>query len=144
MAYEFSEIFEAQAMRIDREAAQANADLEAARLADDPSSTMALSQRILELDAQRNALVTRANAFVRQSQSQAAHLAGDEDLSREDAALVRKYGIKPGDLAIAKNWTTAGNMTVTEKVETYLRNAQRLREDRANGRYRDDQGRVTR
>jgi hypothetical protein len=136
MAYEYSEIFEAQAQRIDREAAQANADLEAARQAGDPDWTMTASQRILELDAQRNALVTRANSYVRQSQ--ATPMAGDEDLSREDAALCAKYRIKPSDLAVAKNWTSAGNMTAAEKVETYLKNQARYRNARANGTYRDD------
>jgi hypothetical protein len=75
---------------------------------------------------------------------QPAPMAGADDLSRRDQELCRKYGIPPGDLSIAKNWTATPGLSDEKKIETWLGNRQRLANDRASGAYRDDQGRVTR
>ena len=56
MAYTYDEILTAQFQRLATEQAQASADLEAARLQDDADAVMFSAGRVLEIDAQRNAL----------------------------------------------------------------------------------------
>jgi hypothetical protein len=142
MAYSYEEVLSAQATRIDDEQAEAVALLESARRAEDAGSVNLWADKILELDAKRQHLFERARAYAQPAQ--AREMPGAEDLSRADAALAAKYRLSAGDLAIAKNWTTAGDLTEEQKVATYVQNVNRLREERASGRYRDDRGRVTR
>lgn len=127
MAYDWSSILTAQAERIDSEQAEAAAQLEAARHREDASDVMHYSNRILDLDLQRNALAARANNFVAAQQAQ----------PRGNA-----YGLSNEEIEIAKASHSGG--TVQERIEEYARNKQKLQYMRATGEYRDDQGRVTR
>lgn len=72
-----------------------------------------------------------------QKPRQAPPMPGEDQLSRGDLALCRKYGIAPDDLPAAKNWTTNSNFTDEQKVQTYVENQKRYRQARADGSYRD-------
>jgi hypothetical protein len=142
MAYSYADIFQSEAERIDSEHAAAVAEMEAARLNEEPDRVRWASKTILALDAERANLIARANNWARPAQ--AAPMAGAEDLSHQDVALCRQFGLQPSDLKVAKGWTGDPNMSDADKVKTYVENRQRYRQARQSGEYRDDQGRVTR
>jgi hypothetical protein len=71
-------------------------------------------------------------------------LAGGDELSHRDTQLARHYGLSAKEIGIAKNWTSDPNITDEDKVREYVSQRQRYRAARADGSYRDDQGRVTR
>ena len=54
----------------------------------------------------------------------------------------REIEVTSGRRAVQQSYDA--DVTDEFKVRTYLENKQRLAQDRASGRYRDDQGRVTR
>ena len=89
-----------------------------------------------------------SNEYHRMAQEHANSMnappAGSEDLPREDADLARRYGLTGSELSIAKGWTADPNIPPEAKVREYLSQRQRYRQARADGSYRDDQGRVTR
>ena len=72
------------------------------------------------------------------------HVPGADNLSRGDADLCRRYGVSPDTLSVAKSWTSDPRVPDSERVETYLKNKQKLQHMRQTGEYRDDQGTVTR
>jgi hypothetical protein len=65
-------------------------------------------------------------------------LSGQENMSKRDVDLCRHYRLSPDDLATAKSWTNDPKVSDVERVETYLRNQQRYRAERASGRYVDE------
>ena len=96
---------------------------------------------IIEADARLAALNRIANNLAAPRQ---APLAGEDEMSRSDAALARHYGLTGTQLSVAKGWTSDSRMTDETKVRTYIENANRLRAQRASGQYRDDQGSIRR
>lgn len=56
MAYDYSSMLQAQWERLNEEAATTAAELEAARQKEDSAGTMYAAQRILQIDAERDAL----------------------------------------------------------------------------------------
>jgi hypothetical protein len=142
MAFSYNDILQSEAERIDQEASAAVAELEAGRLAEDISRVQWAFREILKLDAERNALVTRATNYARPPQ--AAPLAGAEDMSHRDLALARQFGLSAHELGAAKNWTSDPNLSDEARVKTYVENRQRYRQARSDGSYRDDQGTVRR
>jgi hypothetical protein len=75
---------------------------------------------------------------------QAPPVPGGDDLSRRDQDLARHYGLSGNELAVAKGWTSDQTITDEDRVRQYVQNRQRYRQARADGSYRDDNGRVTR
>jgi hypothetical protein len=139
MPFDHDQVIQAQFQQLAAARAKALGDYEAARLNDDSDGTMDAADRILAADERLRALDRVAQNLVRQ-----APLDGADDMSRGDVALARQFGLSGRDLSIAKNWTTDPNLTDAQKVQTYLENRQRYQQARADGSYRDDQGRVTR
>jgi hypothetical protein len=92
MAYEYKEIMQAAVERLQMQQAEAVAELEAARLAGDPERTMHATDTILDLDARFDRLNARAN----QMMQPAPQMPGEDQLSRRDADLCRRYGVSPG------------------------------------------------
>jgi hypothetical protein len=127
MPYDYSSIMTAQAERIAADQARAAADLEAARLAEDPDATMYHAGRILELDAQRDALAVRANNFVSQQSAQPQR---------------HPSGLSDEEIAVAKASHSGG--TADQRIQEYAQNKARYQHLRATGQYRDDQGTVRR
>ena len=110
MAYDFQSILEAQGERIARDQAIAVADLEAARLSEDPEATNAAAQRILELDTQRVALFQRAQQFT---------------VSQQTQPQGSKWGLSADEVETAKN------CGISE--EEYFSNKQRMQAMQAQG-----------
>jgi hypothetical protein len=142
MPFDYSAIMQAQYERIAADQAQAAAELEAARQIEDAHGTHTAATRILELDAQANALAQRANQYV--ARQSAPMMPGSEDLSHRDIALCQKYGISPTELPVAKGWTADPRLSDEAKVEQFAQNRARYQHARASGQYRDDQGVVRR
>jgi hypothetical protein len=67
-----------------------------------------------------------------------ANFPGAENMSKRDVDLCRHYRLSPSDLETAKSWTSDPRVSDVERVETYLRNQQRYRAERASGRYVDE------
>ena len=124
MPYDYSSIMNAQRERIEAEHAQQRAELEAARLRDDPDGTMYAATRILELDAQMNALASRANQFA----SQQARPQGNA------------HGLSDTEVEIAKKSHSGGS--VEDRVKSYAEQKHRLAYLRSTGQYNDTQGSV--
>ena len=139
MAYSHRDVIQAQADSLAAQRLRALNDYEAARISEDNDATMYAADQIVELDARAAALGRIAQNLA--AGSRQAPLAGEDEMSRGDAALARHYGLTGTQLSVAKNWTSDSRMTDETKVRTYIENAHRLRADRASGRYRDDQGR---
>jgi hypothetical protein len=142
MAYSHRDVIAAQAESLAVQRARALNDYEAARLSEDNDGTMAAADQIVEIDARAAALSRIANNLA--AGSRAAPLAGEDEMSRGDALLARKYGITAQQLGIAKGWTADSRMSDEQKVTTYIENTNRYRQARASGQYRDDQGTVRR
>jgi hypothetical protein len=87
------------------------------------------AQRILELDAQKNALAVRANQFAAQ---QRAEPRGN------------KYGLSHDEIEVARNFTTDPKLSNDDKEKLYAEQRNRYRHARATGAYRDDQGSIRR
>jgi hypothetical protein len=128
MAYDYSSIMAAQWERLNEEAAQTAADLEAARQREDTNGTMYAAQRILQIDAERDALARRANQYAQQQAYAQQHS--------------NRYGLSDQEIEVAKN--SHGHGTVEERVAEYAANKQKYQHMRATGQYRDDQGTVKR
>jgi hypothetical protein len=75
---------------------------------------------------------------------QAPLMDGDSELSHRDSQLARHYNLSPGELSIAKAWTSDPAINDEDRVREYVQNRRRYQRMRATGQYRDDQGRVTR
>jgi hypothetical protein len=129
MAYNYADIMQNQLERLEAEGAQRAAELEAARINEDPDAVHWAAQRILELDSQRNALAVRANQFAAQQRVQPQR---------------HKYGLSPEEIEVARNFTQDPKLSNDDKEKLYAEQRARYRHARATGAYRDDQGRVTR
>jgi hypothetical protein len=127
MAYDYSSIMQAQAERIQADAATAAADLEAARHREDSNAVMYHAEQLLTLDAQYAALAQRANTYFAQQQSQPRR---------------HPSGLSDAEIEVAKNSHSHG--TVEDRIREYSANKQKLAYMRATGQYRDDQGTVKR
>jgi len=126
MAYSYEDILKSQYEQKAADRALALADLEAARLSEDPNGTMDAANRILEVDKSVTALNTIANQYVRQQQQPQGN----------------RWNLSSEEMDVAKASHSAG--TEEERIEEYARNKQRYRQARADGSYRDDQGSVRR
>ena len=129
MAYEHSAIIKAQYQQLAEDRARAVADLESGRIGEDGWSTMDAGNRILEADMKLAALDNIANTYVASQQQPQGH----------------RYGLSRDEVEIAAG--IAGNdphLTQDQRELVYAQNKQKLRNMRASGAYRDDQGTVRR
>jgi hypothetical protein len=116
-----------------------NAAFRQAELSGDLDSMAASAQRIAGMRATvREMGIMAQEEFNRRAAP--PQVAGAEDMPRRDVDLCRKFGISPNELGVAKNWTSAPNLSDDDKVQTYLQNKQRYQYAKATGQYRDDQG----
>jgi hypothetical protein len=130
MAYSYQQILEAQYLRITDEQAQAAAELEAGRVSEDAYRVTDAANRILQLDKDREALDRRAQGFIASQQAQ---------------PQTSKYGLSQDEVEIARG--IAGNdrgLSGDDRERIFAENKLKLARARADGSYRDDQGRVTR
>lgn len=127
MAYSYEQILRSQYEGKAADRQMAVAELEAARVAEDPSATMIAADRILEIDKSVSALNVIANQYVA---SQRAQPQGNA------------HGLSNEEVEVAKASHSAG--TAEERIEEYARNKQRYQHMRQTGQYRDDQGSVRR
>lgn len=128
MAFEHEAIIKAQFQRLTADRAQAFAELEANRNAEDGASTMYAAERVLEVDAKLAALDNIANRMVASQQQQ---------------QQVNRYGLSPDEVGIAH--TIAGNdasLSKDDREKVYAQQKQKLRYLRATGAYSDGQGSV--
>jgi hypothetical protein len=128
MAYEYDQIIQAQAARLQAARAQATADLEAARHAEDPERVNQAADDILRLDADMDRLGNIASRFYSQQQARPQE---------------SKFGLSNDEIDVARSHPDP-HMTNEQKEELYARNRQRYQHMRATGQYRDDQGYVRR
>lgn len=143
MAFGYKEIIQSNYEVLQGDLARANGELEAARLGEDADAVMATSRQILEIRKSIRELDQVVSDYTAQHSRQAP-LAGEDEMSRGDVALARKYGLTSQQVAVAKGWTSDPKLSDESKVKTYIENANRYRQARADGLYRDDNGRVTR
>jgi hypothetical protein len=122
---------------------RANAEFAEAEAAGDTDAMDVAAWKIAGLRATMREMGGLAQEGINQHHAPIFGTDGQE-LKPQDAALCRKYQLAPQELEIAKNWTTAENMTKEAKIESYLNKRAELQHKRATGQYRDDQGRVTR
>lgn len=125
MAYSYEQILRSQYERLADEQAQAVAELEAGRVSEDSYRTTSAADRILELDKTRDALDRRAQNFVAGQQQPQGN----------------QFGLNRDEIDIANGIASAdASLTDTERQRAYATNKHRLRQMRASGQYRDDQG----
>lgn len=127
MAYDYADILVAQQQRIAAERAQAFADLEHGRIAEDADQTTQASDRILQLDLQENALRARANSMV----------------ASQNRPAPNKYNLSTEEQSVAK--TIASNdrsLSEDDRQKIYAEQRHKLREMRSTGQYSDGQGLV--
>ena len=127
MAYSYEDIIRSQYEQKATEKAQALADLEAARVAENAIDTMAAADRIVEIDKSVSAIDRIAHQYVASQQAQPQG---------------NRWNLSNEEMEVAKASHSAG--TAEERIEEYARNKQRYRQARASGAYRDDQGTVRR
>jgi hypothetical protein len=130
MAFDNSAIIKAQYQQLQADRAQAYADLEAQRHAENEWGTMNAANAILEADAKLQALDRVANTYVA-GQQQAAQ-GSRYGLSRDEVAIAR--GIGSGD----------PKLTDDERQRIYAEQKGKYQHMRATGAYRDDQGSMRR
>jgi hypothetical protein len=127
MAYSYQQILQSQYESKAAERAQALADLEASRLAEDPSGTMDAANRVIEIDKSVGALDRIANQYVASQQQQPQG---------------NKYGLSAQEVEVAHN--SFSGVSKEERERSYRENRDKLRHMRATGEYSDSQGKVTR
>jgi len=126
MAYSYEDIIRSQYEAKHTEKAQALADLEAARVAEDPSGTMAAADRIVEIDKSVSAIDRIAQTYVAQQQQPQGN----------------RYGLSPTEVEVAHNSHSGGSKE--ERERDYAENKNKLRYLRQTGQYSDSQGSVRR
>jgi hypothetical protein len=132
VAYSYESILTAQFQTIDAEQAQAAADLESARHAEDPDRVNMAANQILQLDMQRAALAQRAQGY---------------SAGQQSAQPRSRFGLSPEESEIArmlpnqhKDYPKEPFLSDDQKEEIYARQRAKLRAMRANGSYRDQTG----
>jgi hypothetical protein len=130
MAYSYQQIFEAAYQNVDEEQALAAAELEAARISEDPYRVQEATKAMLKTDGERERLDRRAQEFRAQQQRQPQG---------------NKWGLSKDEIDIARTHAT-GDRSITDeqRLELYARNKARYQQMRRDGSYRDDQGMVKR
>ena len=127
MAYSYDDILASQFQNIDAAQAQAAAELEAARHAEDPHRVNEAANAILTLDLQRNALAQRAQGYSAGQQHQAQERPGSRfGLSPEQAEIARKSLVDRADTP---------PLSDDQKYEIYARNRQKYHSMLADGSY---------
>jgi hypothetical protein len=130
MAFENSAIINAQYQQLQADRAQAYADLEAQRHAENEYGTMQAASTILEVDAKLQALDRVANTYVAGQQHQ---------------QQANKYGLNADEVTIARGIGHGDpKLTNDERERIYAEQRGRYQRMRASGEYRDDQGTVRR
>jgi hypothetical protein len=126
MAFEHRSVIQAQAERIAADRAEAVARYESGRISENEYETMDAANAILELDQKAAALDRIAQTFVNQ----------------QNQPRGNQFGLNQDEVDIA-NGIAGSDKTITneQRQQAYAANKQRLRQMRANGSYRDDQGR---
>jgi hypothetical protein len=137
VAFTYEQILQDKYERHQAEVAEANAELERARLQEDDYSTRAAADRLNQLNLERRSMDEIANNYVASQQPQAP--AGADGLSRRDVDLARRFGLSANEIGIAKGWTSDANLTDEAKVKEYVQQRQRYQQARRDGSYRDDQ-----
>lgn len=130
MAFENDAIIRAQFQQLQADRAQAYADLEAQRHAENEFGTMNAANAILETDAKLAALERVANTYVS---------------GQQRAQSQNRYGLSSDEIAIARgNGSGDPRLTNDDRDRIYSEQKARYQQARRDGSYRDDQGRVTR
>jgi G:T/U-mismatch repair DNA glycosylase len=127
MAYSYEDIIKSQYEAKAAERAQALADLEAARINENAADTMYAADRIVDIDKSLSAIDRIANQYTRQQQQQPQG---------------NKFGLTPAEVEVAHN--SFSGASIEERERSYRENRDKLRRMRADGTYRDDQGRASR
>jgi hypothetical protein len=140
VAYSYEQILAAQYEVAQAENASASAALEDARLREDPHDVQAAVDRLIANNNAVQQLNQAAMTMQRQQQPQPAAGFGD-DVRRDHVALAQQYGLDANEIGVAVGWTTDPMISDEVKVKRYVENRQRYRKARADGSYRDDQGR---
>jgi hypothetical protein len=142
MAFTYEDTLKDQWQILEAERAEALAEYERARTSEDALGVREAGRAILRIDNEKAQLAQVANRLVARQQPPA--MAGSDEMSRRDVDLARKYGLTSQEVSIAKGWTSTASMSDEAKIESYLEQRQKYRQARADGSYRDDQGRMTR
>jgi len=121
MAYDYTQIMDAQWQRLQADAAEQVAELEAARHAEDADRTNYAAQRILEIDAQRAALASRATQYASQLQGQA------------HAAQANPYNLSLDEMEVAKTFTSDDRLSVNDRMRIYAEQKAKYQHARATG-----------
>jgi len=136
-------VYQRSVQGIDAAYAQEYAAYQQAQAVGDTDGAALAAQQMAGLRATRKELDSMVNDATASQRAPLSDASGEE-LSKRDQDLCRHYGLSPDRLKVAKGWTGDERIPDTERVETYLRNKARYENDRASGRYRDDQGYVRR
>jgi hypothetical protein len=123
MAYSYDQIMSAQFQNIDAAQAEAAAELEAARHAEDPDRVNSAANAILHLDLQRNALAQRAQGYNAAQQSAPANRYG---LSREEQEIAHASFVDRKDMP---------PMSLEDRERQYTIQKNKYRAMIANGTY---------
>ena len=127
MAYSHDAGIKAKHEKLVQDYALANADYEAARLAEDALAFNEAQDRLLEIENKMHSLGRITSNYVSQQQQQ----------PRGNA-----YGLSNEEIEVAKASHSGG--TVEDRIKEYAQNKARYQHMRATGEYRDDQGMVRR
>jgi hypothetical protein len=123
MAYEYRDIINAQFQNIDAAQAQAAADLESARHAEDADRVNEAANVILQLDLQRNALRERAQGYNAAQQSAPQNRYG---LSQEEREIAHASFTDRKDMP---------PMSLEDRERAYAVSKNKYRSMLANGSY---------
>jgi hypothetical protein len=141
LAYSYEQILRAQYEVAEAENASASAALEDARLREDPNDVQLAVDRLVANNNTITQLNQAAMTMQRQQQPQRQPAGFGDDIRRDHVELARQYGLDANEIGVAVGWTSDPMMSDEVKVKRYCENKHRLRQMRADGSYRDDQGR---
>ena len=139
---DLKEVYQTSMAGIDGALIQEEAAFRTASLSGDLDEQVRASQSIAGLRATKREYISMAHeAMAPRAQ---APLQGEDEMSRHDVELARKFGMTGQQLSIAKGWTSDNRMSDEDKIKTYISNTHRYRAARRDGTLRDDQGTVRR
>jgi hypothetical protein len=144
LAYSYQDILRSQFETLQADRAQANGELEAARLNEDAEGVNAAVERIYANDARMRSLNDAAMQMQRAQQAPQPAAGFGDDVREEHVELAQRYGLSPQQIGVAVNWTTDPHISDETKVKRYIENTHKLARMRQTGQYRDDQGTVKR
>jgi hypothetical protein len=133
MPWGYDEIIQSEVDDLQAENAQANAQVEAARAAQDYGALRQALDRVYSVDMKFASLRARVANMQQQSAPRVDSSFVGTDLTRDEIAVAQRYGLSGPQMEAALAMTGDQSWSAEHKAEAYVNGLRRVRDWRASG-----------